>query len=249
MDQIISILKQTGINDKQAKVYLAALELGSATIQELSEKSGIKRTSIYNFLEEMKQKRLLTEVRDGKHTLLLPEDPKLLLQQAQQQTNNISILLPKLIDIYNEPGNKPKIRYFQGISGLERAYDDLIATKETACGFSDYEKMFKVMSQEYLLNFPPRRVKNGIFFNCVAKNGPMGRQIKKWDKKQMRETRLVNGLELDTEINIYGNKVMLLSFRRPYVGTIIEDSAIALSMKSVWNIVWNGLKNVGGKKS
>jgi len=53
MNQLNETLLQMGLNEKEAKVYLACLELGGATIAEIAEKSGVKRTSIYNFLEEL----------------------------------------------------------------------------------------------------------------------------------------------------------------------------------------------------
>jgi len=242
MKDTIAILEQLGIDDKQTKVYLAALELGSATVQELSNKSSVKRTSIYNFLEEMEDFGLVTKIKEGKHTLLIAQDPNLLLQKAKDQVQNLNQLLPELLGVFNRPGNKPKVKYYKGIKGLERAYEDLIETGETVYGFSDYEKMFDVMDNKYLQNFPPRRAKKKIFFYCVAKEGKHGKKIKNMDKQHLRKTYLVKNLELDTEINIYGNKVMMLSFCRPYAGVIIEDRAIAVSMKSVWKMVWGGLK-------
>ena len=47
MSNLAKSLKSLGIEEKQAKVYLACLELGTATIQELADKSKVKRTSIF----------------------------------------------------------------------------------------------------------------------------------------------------------------------------------------------------------
>ncbi|HAT03579.1 MAG TPA: hypothetical protein DCS29_02255 [Candidatus Magasanikbacteria bacterium] len=242
MSEVVKILEQLGIDEKQASVYLACLELGSATVQELSEKSGVKRTSIYNFLEEMKSRGLVTEVKQGNKVLLIPEDPNILLQRAHEHVKKISGLLPDLMAIFNRPGNKPKVHYYQGIEGLIRAYEEMINVGENIVGFSDYEKMFEALPHEFLLSYPPRRKEKNMTFSSVAKDGPWGRKVKEWDKDQMRETRLVKDIELDTEVNIYGNKVMLLSFRRPYAGVIIEDHAIATTMKSIWKMVWKTLE-------
>jgi sugar-specific transcriptional regulator TrmB len=239
---VIKTLEQLGIDEKQASVYLACLELGSATVQELAEKSGVKRTSIYNFLEEIKQKGLVTEVKQGNKVLLIPEDPNILLQRAQEQTQKISELLPDLMAIFNRPGNKPKVHYYQGVDGLMRAYEEMLNSKENIVGFSDYEKMFEALPHDFLNGFPARRKAYHMSFSSVTKDGPWGRQVKEWDKDQMRETRLAKDIEFDTEVNIYGNKVMLLSFRRPYAGVIIEDYAIATTMRSIWKMVWASLK-------
>jgi len=245
MTEIISTLHQLGIEEKQAQVYLACLELGSATIHELSEKSGVKRTSIYNFLSEMKQAGLVSEIKQGKKILLVAENPHVLIQRAKNQVKKVEELLPEMMSIFNQPGNKPKVRYYEGESGLRHAWDDMLASGEDIYGFSDYEKMFTAFSEDFLLYVPKTRVKNKQKFFCIAKDGEWGRKIVVNDKQHLRETRLIKDIELDTEINIYGNKVMMLSFRRPYAAVIIEDVAIARSQKSIWEIVW---RNIGGNK-
>lgn len=241
MNDIINTLHQLGIEEKQAQVYLACLELGSATIHELAEKSGVKRTSIYNFLSEMKQAGLVSEIKQGKKILLVAENPHILAQRAKNQVKKVEELLPEMMSIFNQPGNKPKVRYYEGIDGLKRAYDDMLQSKEVIYGFSDYEKMFATIPEDFLWNIPERRKENKQKFYCIAKDGEWGRKIVAKDKEHLRETRLVKDIELDTEINIYGNKVMMLSFRRPYAAVIIEDSAIARSQKSIWEMVWKGI--------
>lgn len=245
MNELIFTLHQLGIEEKQAQVYLACLELGSATIHELAEKSGVKRTSIYNFLSEMKQAGLVSEIKQGKKILLVAENPHILIQRAKNQVKKVEEMLPEMMSIFNQPGNKPKVRYFEGQDGLRHAWDDMLASGEDIYGFSDYEKIYTSFPEDFLWYVPETRVKNKQFFYCVAKDGPWGRKLQAKDGEQMRETRLVKDIKLDTEINIYGNKVMMLSFRRPYAAVIIEDAAIARSQKSIWEIVWNSVGRKG----
>jgi len=241
MTELISTLHQLGIEEKQAQVYLACLELGSATIQELADKSGVKRTSIYNFLEEIKQAGLVTEIKQGKKILLVAENPNLLIQRAKNQVKRVEEILPEMMSIFSQPGNKPKVRYYEGEQGVHKAYGNMLASKEDIYGFSDYEKMFSSFPADFLWEIPKKRIENKQKFYCIAKNGEHGRAVQAKDKEQLRETRLVKEIELDTEINIYGNKVLLISFRRPYAAVIIEDAAIATSQKSIWKIVWNSI--------
>lgn len=43
-------LQQLGLNSSESKIYLIALELGSVTIQELTDQSGIKRSTVYKII-------------------------------------------------------------------------------------------------------------------------------------------------------------------------------------------------------
>ena len=242
MIDINTILQNLGLEEKEVKIYLALLELGRGTVQEVAQKSGVKRTNIYNFIGPLKTKRIVSEIIDKDRVILIPESPDVLVRRAEDNLNNIKNVLPEILSIYNTPASKPKVHFYEGIDGMKRAYEDILDTGETVYGFSDYEKMFEAIEHEWLLNFPYRRKDKKIFFYSITKDGPKGKNFKRMDKEHFRETKLTNNLQLDTEINIYGNKVSIHSFRRPYSAVIIENRAIAMSMKSIWQGWWNTLK-------
>ena len=238
---LIDTLKSLGINEKQASVYLACLELGSGTIHEVSEKSGVKRTSIYNFLAEMKQNGLVTEVTEMNKAILVATDPNELVARAKRNYEQAQKALPELMGIFNIPGNKPNVRFYPGLEGIKNAYDDILQTNENIYGFSDYEEMLSVLD-ESIWDFPKERLRRGIKFFSIAKDGQKGKLVQSLDKEQLRETRLVSKVKFETEINIYGNKVAAISFHRPYTAVIIEDIAIAQTLRSVWKAWWGTLK-------
>lgn len=240
MTEVLQSLQSLGITEKQAQVYLACLELGNATIQELSEKSGVKRTSIYNFLDDLKKRGLVTEIHKGNKLELIAEDPHKLVAEAKKQVKSIESAIPSLMSMYNMLGNKPKVRYYQGVDGLKRVYEQIVDSDEsTILGFSDYEKMFDAIDMDWLWTFPEKRLEKKMEFLSIAKDGEWARIVKRKDAEQLRQTKIVPEIEFDTEVNIYGNNVALLSFRRPYAGVIIEDRAIATTMRSVWKLLWN----------
>lgn len=58
---MIEKLKNLGLNEKEARVYLAALELGEASVQEIAQKSGVKRVTAHVAIEKLKTEGLLYE--------------------------------------------------------------------------------------------------------------------------------------------------------------------------------------------
>ena len=248
-NSIFPLLNELGLNEKQAQVYLACLELGSATIQELAAKSGVKRTSIYNFTDELKQKGLINEVQKKHKTILTAENPEVLKQRARERIKEaeeygkkIEGIIPDLESLFNPNAERTKIKYYQGINGIKQIYEDTLTASGPIFAFSDYEKLLPAMDFDYMINYADRRAAKDIHFYSICPPGPWAKRVIALNKKQKRETKVVERIQFDTEINIYGNKVALLSFRRPYAGIIIEDRAIAQTLKTVWTIVWNQLK-------
>lgn len=57
-DKLMTInksLEQLGLVGKKADVYLASLELGSASVIEIAKKAGVKRTTCYDILFELEK--------------------------------------------------------------------------------------------------------------------------------------------------------------------------------------------------
>lgn len=61
-------LKQLGFADKEAKVYLASLKLGSNTIQEIARSAGVNRATTYVIIEKLIKKGLMSSIKKGKKT-------------------------------------------------------------------------------------------------------------------------------------------------------------------------------------
>ena len=60
--EITEDLKTLGLNQKEASIFLASLELGPATISDIARRSNIKRTTVYNLIEPLLQKNLVSKV-------------------------------------------------------------------------------------------------------------------------------------------------------------------------------------------
>lgn len=75
MQHIQASLEQFGLHKNQVQVYLSLLHLGSATIQDLTTNSKVKRTSVYKALDNLVLRGLVTfEAQEG-HRIYFAENP------------------------------------------------------------------------------------------------------------------------------------------------------------------------------
>ena len=52
-DQLVATLREIGLSENEAKLYLGMLSLSEATVQKISKSSNIKRTTAYPLLEKL----------------------------------------------------------------------------------------------------------------------------------------------------------------------------------------------------
>lgn len=59
---MIEILQKYGFSEKEAKVYLASLQLGSAPWSTIARHAGEKRVTVYSLLKELGKKWYVHEI-------------------------------------------------------------------------------------------------------------------------------------------------------------------------------------------
>lgn len=241
MEKVIeNLFKDLGINDEQARVYLAALELGQANMKELAEKAGLKRTSVYNYVDDLIQKKLLTIGKKRKRTVYTAVHPQMLIEIEKARLNELNRNLPELLAIYNKSKTKPRVTFYQGVDGIKEVLRDMLKEKQPVSAFSDFKHMAAVFGDYYFDVFPPERARRGIVSRNIIPDTPKARELAKKDARYLRETKFLPVPDLKTEINIYGNKVALNSYQSsPPFGVIIEDKDIAETLRTIWKQLWD----------
>jgi sugar-specific transcriptional regulator TrmB len=235
-----NLFEDLGISSDQAKVYLAALELGQANMNELAEKAGLKRTSVYNYVEELINKQLLTSGKKRKRTVYSAIHPNMLIEIEKARLAELSRNLPELLAIYNKSKTKPKVTFYEGINGIKEVLTDMLKEKQPVSAFSDFKNMAAAFGDYYFDVFPPERARRGIVSKNIVPDTAKGRELAKKDARYLRETKFLQVPDLKTEINIYADKVALNSYQSsPPFSVIIEDHDIAETLRTIWQQLWN----------
>ena len=129
-------LQALGLSEKEAKVYLAALELGPDTVQNIAKKAGINRPTAYLQIESLKQKGIISEVEKDSKVLIMAESPERLSsllntyeKELEFKKKELERILPNLSELFTGTGEKPKVKFYEGRGGIRAIEEDFLKTK------------------------------------------------------------------------------------------------------------------------
>lgn len=238
-----SALASIGLSEQETAVYVATLELGEATVQEIARKSGVKRTSIYNFIDKLKDRQILFETKKKKRHVFSAAHPKHLLEMERLRLHELESTMPQLLAIHNLSTRKPRVTFYEGVEGIKEIYGDMLEVRSPIVAWSDQKHLWQVLGKDYGEYFPPERAKRGITFKGIANDTPENRSLSKNDEKLLRETKFMSAKhDLKTEINVYADKVLMASLRSsPAFAVLIQDQGIADTLRATWAELWNKL--------
>lgn len=239
-------LEQFGLNEKEVLVYLALLELGEAGIGQISRKSGIKRTTLYDVIALLKEKGLASTVEREKKTLYLAEDPRSLEGKLEEKKFLLKKMLPELLSLANTLDHKPKIRFYEGIEGIKELYRDTLNYPDQELLAWISEEAVEAFDEKFLSDYYlPRRTDKKIWVRAIAPDLPYMRKYQDQDIPSLRKTKLVDAekFPFHVEINLYGkNKIGIMSFSEK-ISLIIESEKIFSTLKSIFELQWLMLPN------
>lgn len=238
---LVSILRQIGLTENQAKIYLASLELGETTIKEIAQKSGIKRTTIYDFMDELVNSGIIKQTIHGKKKKFIAVDPKELEILLKKREALLAQILPALNLMNNATSAKPKVWFYEGVDGLKKVYEDLLNYKNiTVCGWAS-EDVPELFGKEWTFNYVKRRVSRNIEEWVIYPRSKTGDEYGKLDKEHKRKSKVVDPKKyrFEIEINVYKNRIAMTS-AKDQVGVIIESQPIANTWKNIFEMCWEG---------
>lgn len=244
---LITTLEQLGLQEKEAKIYLASLSLGPSPVRKIAQKTGVNRGTCYDVLRNLMEQGLVSYYHQDKHKYFVAEDPAHLQDLIETQEENlkkaradISKVIPELKSIYDNAGDKPVAKYYEGTSGVKTILRDLLKSfqksrrKEyyvySAAGIRDY--LYKAYP-----NFTRERIKEKIQVKVIA-IGSGGRLCGLDERKWVSHKK-----SSPTYILIYQNKVALISVdqQKNPRGVIIEDEGIYKTQVLLFEKMWGSL--------
>ena len=243
---IKTVLKEFGLEGKKADIYLASLEMGSASVIEISKKAGVKRTTAYDIMLDLEKEGFIYETIKGKKRLFIVENPEKLKERLDKKRAMLSEILPELGSIYNIKGSKPKIRFYEGKEGLKEVYEDTLKFPIEILSFAS-DDIIKVLGQDWADDYIKRRVNKGINMRAIMpETETIDLKYTEFDQAHRRQSKLVNAKDypFSIEINIYGHQKVAFMSALEETGIIIEGAEIHKTMKLIFELLWNNLPEI-----
>lgn len=123
---LIESLKNLGLNEKEARVYLALLQLGRSTAYSVAVRSGLKKPTTYVILHQLIEKGFALNVPRVKKQLFLAEAPEKCFAIAKEKITLSEASIPELLAIRKGKKIKTNVAYFEEFSGVKQAYEFVI---------------------------------------------------------------------------------------------------------------------------
>ncbi len=243
---IENLLKEIGLTDYETRIYLTLTKSNELTSGEIMKKAKINSGRIYQILDALKEKGLISEITKNKVKYFSATDPKKIIdyledkeETLKKQKEDINKIIPSLIKNAQGKDSGAKIEIYTGFEGQRTAFMKEIEkykNKTEICVLGIKEKKFypkKILNFFEYSVYPKRKQKkvsvrkiNDIEFKKSGDKGDAGAEIRYLDYPS---TTAINVCEDLSIISIYSEEILTIC---------IESEEVAKAFKTQFEALW-----------
>lgn len=249
-------LKRLGLADKEVAVYLACLQLGPSPVQAIGRKAKVVRATTYVILESLMQQGLVTTYKEGKKTLFSAEPPRQLLrllekqeEEIREKKHDLERILPELQIITKAEGT-PSVRYFEGKEGLHAIRQEIVMysrSGDVIYNFTPSDHLAAVFPDNESTYYQQRLAK-GIRSQTIftTKSSRLAKLLLSPEQFKSAERRFVPSeiFSSTSGLTVYRDRIAIGNFVGKLMGVVIESAPMADMMRQLFNLAWQGTKNI-----
>lgn len=128
-------LTKLGLTEAEAVIYQAVLKLKTCTVKQVAKESGFHRTNIYDVLEQLKEKGLVTYFQEGKAMKYSAANPSNFYELINEKKELLDTFFPQLKKLYESSSQEIRVEVFKGTEGMKTAWRDMVRERKPIHAF------------------------------------------------------------------------------------------------------------------
>lgn len=250
------MFERLGLSRDEARVYEALVTGGSQGAGDLLGRVKMKRGLLYKVIDRLQERELITADEHRGRAIWTAAPPDALLKIVDQietaargTRHAVEDLLPELKAKYVLATERPIIRLFEGVEALKKIYEDTLESgakefyfirpvKSTVSYERAYGRWFK--------NYRERRAAAGITTYGITPDDADTNHDPKVDAswKLVRTWLRPSDYSAPVEINLYADRVAVISYGKEVFGLVIENAPLAKAFKELFKLADRGSKTI-----
>ncbi|MFH1174337.1 MAG: helix-turn-helix domain-containing protein [archaeon] len=245
----IEPLRELGLTEGEIKVYIALVSLGETTSGPIAEESNVSISKVYEILERLAKKGLVSHIIKNKTKYFRTADPQRLLiylQEKQdglkQQEGKLKVLIPEL-ELRQQSSTKGETaQIYDGLKGIQTARERTLQIMQKGdemwiigIATTAYDRL-----APYFAEYHKRRYAKGITCNYLYNENARKAHGQLSASYSLSEVRyLPEGMITHAWLEIYADTVTIGINKGKSFSIVIQNQEVANSFKIYAKLLWS----------
>lgn len=233
------MLEEFGLTATEEKVYLSLANTGESPASLIIKKTQLHRTTIYDVLERLIEKGLVSFIIKNKIKYYLTANPSKFEDMALEEKNKAEKklqlakeLMNEITSIRKQEKDNSNVQLFVGDKSLKTVMEDIIREGKDYFILGSGGKLSNTLpsyAQQWAEKRRKKKIKAKIIYVERA-NAP------KWKLNEIKYIPKEYASPVST--TIYGKKVLIFLDESPVLMILIESEKVAKAYKNYFDLLW-----------
>ena len=241
----LKILEKIGLTKNESIVYQTLLQLGTSKTGEILKKSGLNSGKIYEILDSLKVKGLLSESLINNIKYFTAAPPSQILEyiknkkeELEHEESIVKSVIPELEKLRNLSPKETKSVTYSGLRGIKTAADEALAAMKPnedilAMGVTEFkDENFNKFWERWQTQRINKKFSQKMIFS------ERSQYYKKFTKSKYTQAKVLTGITPVT-VDIFGeDKTLILNYGDTPSCILIDDKNTAQSFRQFFKQLW-----------
>lgn len=227
------VIESLGLEEKEAKVYLALLGLGEVTATKLAVKTNLDRTLMYQLTNKLVERGLASYIVKNNVRYFSAADPEILLKNLQEKEDNLKKILPELKERQKFVKPETKVEIYRGREGINTILKMIIREEKPYYIMGGAQEACSIFGLENTV-FVKRAEKLKLLGKIFARKGDNFFVGRNEEYKFIPEHLISSTTQM-----LWNNKTAIFVWSEPYYVILIENEDITKSNMATFNYLWS----------
>jgi HTH-type transcriptional regulator, sugar sensing transcriptional regulator len=247
----LQILNEAGLTKGEGKVYLKLLELGSSTTGPIIEKTKISRSIIYQILEKLIEKGLVSYIIKDKTKYFSASNPKKIIEFIESKEENlletrnkVEKILPELLQL-RKTSETISVQIYEGFKGIQTAFENYHSVLKKDEGYYSFG-MYPEQEERYHAYWKrdhKKRIKEKIHSFMLFNKGTSEEILKNRNSYKYCDSRYMPiNIKTPAWFMVYENVSTIFLQTKPEMAIQIKSKELSETFKSYFDNFWKKSK-------
>jgi sugar-specific transcriptional regulator TrmB len=241
----MEFLRKLNLSEGEIKLYETLLEFGDQGVQKLNERVKIDRRNIYDILNKLIGKGLVSYINENKKKVYRITNPNKIINYLDEKQGELEATkedvkaeMNSLMTKFNQTKSNISAQVFRGDEGMKAVWTEIA---------DDGHDMYWIGSGYYFVDkFPhfftswnKKRKEKGVVWHNLFRD-EFRDKVKDlgMEKRKFLPPEFTNNT---TVIGIFGDKVVNLLFLEEFFAVVIENKELADSYRRYHKYLWDNI--------
>jgi sugar-specific transcriptional regulator TrmB len=231
------VLCELGLSKNEIATYLKLLELRTATAVEVAKETRLHRPNVYDALNRLVKKGLVSHYTQEKVKYFEVVDPEQLMNLLKAKELKLQQILPELKIMQFEAKPPSKVSIMEGIAGTRKIFMDLITGTKELYVFGAPREIVRIMGTAWMNEWHQERIKRKVMFHHVVNEDYPVERIKLIRKMKYTNIKFLHKKYNAPHLTFVNDHGIVFVFVNPLISIKIYRPEVAKSFKQYYKML------------